>query len=98
MTPLTLLMCALIGTVLVEAVRRSRVGPHRRWFRSRLSRDAGARRAAAVGGVEPTAGIGGWENEGGSMAVSGPIDAPVAPARAGQAAAHHGRIIEPKAA
>jgi hypothetical protein len=45
------------------------------------------------------AGIGGWENEGGSVAGAGVSDAPVAaPPRAGPKAANSGRIVKPKAA
>jgi hypothetical protein len=88
MSPLILLMSALIGVVLVQAVLRTRVAPYRRWVSTGRPRIAIARRAAAARRVEPMAGIGGWENEGGSIAVAGGSGAPVAaPPRARSQAA-----------
>ncbi|MGD0121279.1 MAG: hypothetical protein ABSC46_01815 [Candidatus Limnocylindrales bacterium] len=98
MSPLTLLMCALIGAVLVQVVLRTRVAPHRRWVSPGWPRIAMARRAAIARAVEPTAVIGRWENEGGSIAVARAGDAPAAARpRAGPAPADHGQTIEPKA-
>ena len=92
MSPLTLLMCALIGAVLVGAVLSTRVAPHRRWVSPGRPRIALARRAAKIArNAKATAEIGGWENEGGSIAVA-------APAPEGPQAADGDRLIQPKAA
>ena len=100
MSPLTLLMCALIGAVLVLAVLGTRVAPDRRWVLPWRPRIALPRRAASVAGsAEAAAEIGGWEDEGGSIAVAGPGDGPVAATllEAPQTA-DRDRIVQPKAA
>jgi len=79
MSPLTLLMCALIGAVLVWAVVGTRVAPHRRWVSPGWPRISLARRATnRARNAEAAAQLGGWENEGGSVAVAGSADGPVA--------------------
>ena len=72
MFPLTLLMCALLGAVLVQAVIRTRMAPARRWVSVGKPRIAMARRNARASRIDPPQ-IGAWENEGGSVA---PGDSP----------------------
>lgn len=100
MSPLTLLMCALIGAVLVLAVLRTRVAPQRRWVSPGRPRIARAWRAARFAkSAEAAAEIGGWENEGGSIAVAGSGDAAAAATPpAGSQAGERDRIIQPKVA
>jgi hypothetical protein len=86
MSRLILLMSAIIGAVLVLAVLGTRVALTRRAARAAKSAEAAAE-------------IGGWENEGGSIAVAGSGEATVAATpRAGSQAGERDLIIQPKAA
>jgi hypothetical protein len=76
MSPLILLMLALVGAVLVQAFIRVVVAPRHRWVAVGRPRIAMARRTANAGRVERSAEIGEWENEGGSVAVASGWDAP----------------------
>ena len=98
MSPLTLLMCALIGAILVSAVIGTRVASHPVWVPTGRLRTALARRAAAVKGTEPRAAISGWENEGGSIAVAAEAAPLAGTPRAGPKVSDRGRFAGPKAA
>jgi hypothetical protein len=73
MTILTLLMSALIGVILVSAVVGTRPETRGRW--TALRRRFSISRHGAMGGVD-SAGVGNWENEGGSIAIPDEAGAP----------------------
>ena len=97
MSPLTLLMFALIGVILVSAVIGMRVASHRAWVPTGRLRFALAGRAAAARAAEPRTAISGWENEGGSIAAAAGSGAPLTGTPpAGTKVPEHGRIVQPK--